>query len=523
MQSTVHGGEPMKRGRLVLYGVLAVLIFLIILIPPRLRGPEMTAPVYWPTEGWRSSTPEEQGIDSARLADALLAIREKGIKVHSLMLIRNGYVVVEAYFYPYDGKYVHDLASVTKTVTTTLLGIAADQGKLQLDQPVISFFSDRSIANYDHRKERITVGQLASMSSGLECTSERDEATLKEMWTSPDWLQFVLDRPVRWEPGTQFVYCSPGSYLLSAVLQKATGMTSLEFARANLFEPLGIRDVIWPDDPQGITHGWGDIRLHTRDAAKLGYLWLNKGVWEGRQIVSRQWVETSVMPQLSTGEEGSYYGYGWWVNTGELESYRADGRGGQYVAVVPELNLILATTGGGFELDDLDDLLLPALVDMRKPLPGNPAALSRLQAAVGAVARASKATTVLPLPPMAHAISGKTFAFGANPLGIETLRIHFNDSAEAVMHIKLADSRVPRQWPIGLDGVYRMTKGEYDHPLGLRGYWSDAQTFVFEYAGITSNDHYTLRVRFESNRVVIKAQETAHELGVTIVGRPQSR
>lgn len=217
----------------------------------------MAAPAYWPTVGWRNGTPEEQGIDSARLADALLTIREKGIKVHSLMLIRNGYVVLEAYIYPYDGRYVHDLASVTKTVTATLSGIAADQGRLQVDQPVVSFFSDRSIANYDDGKQRITVGQLASMSSGLECTSERDEATLKEMLASADWLQFVLDRPVHWEPGTQFVYCSPGSYLLSAVLQGATGVTALEFARANLFEPLGIRDVIWPAEPQGITHGWG--------------------------------------------------------------------------------------------------------------------------------------------------------------------------------------------------------------------------------------------------------------------------
>jgi len=106
------------------------------------------------------------------------------------------------------------------------------------------------------------------------------------MWTAADWVQFVLDRPVRWVPGTRFVYCSPGTHLLSAILQQATGMTALQFAREYLFTPLGIRDVIWPADPQGVTRGWGDIRLHPHDMAKIGFLWRNRGVWDGRQVVS---------------------------------------------------------------------------------------------------------------------------------------------------------------------------------------------------------------------------------------------
>ncbi len=522
----------MRENRLLVLGgvlILAVLVALFVLLNPRLRGPaEAPAPAYWPTKGWQSSTPEEQGIDSGKLADALLTIREKNIKVHSLLLVRNGYAVVDAYFYPYDGAAPHDLASVTKSITTTLTGIAADQGKLRLDQPVASFFSDRPIANRDVRKDRITVGHLASMSSGLDCTPERDEATLKEMWTTPNWVQFVLDRPARWEPGTRFAYCSPGSHLLSAVLQQVTGMTAFEFAQQNLFEPLGIHDVIWPADPQGVTRGWGDIRLHTRDAAKLGFLWLNKGVWEGRQIVSRQWVEASVRPMLPTGGSGDdYYGYGWWISTaqerGDVDSYRADGRGGQYVAVVPALKIIVATTGGGFTLDDIADLLLPALVDMRKPLPANPVEFGRLQAAVNTVGQPPAATPVAALPRTARAISGKTYVFDPNPLGIENVRLKFTGSAKAVMHITLSDARGLRRWPVGLDGVYRMSKGEYDHPLGVRGYWADAQTFVFEYAGITSNDHFTFRMRFEGDRVVVEGQETAHELGVKFEGRLQNR
>ncbi|HLA44350.1 MAG TPA: serine hydrolase, partial [Aggregatilineales bacterium] len=300
----------------------------------------------FPTTGWESGTPESQGIDSVKLAEALQTIQNNKLDIHSLMIVRNGSMILDAYFYPYDGTTVHDLASITKSVMTTLIAIAADQGKLSLDAPMLSFFPERTIANRDSFKESITVRHLASMSSGLECTAENDEQTLTEMRYSPDPVQFTLDRRVSTEPGTEFVYCSPGMHLLSAILQEATGMTALDFARQNLFEPLGIYDMIWESDLQGYTHGWGDLHLHPRDAAKIGYLWLNGGTWEGEQIVSRQWVENSVKVQIPTPEGyGDDYGYGWWVARDFPPSYSAQGRGGQRITVIPALNTIVMTTG----------------------------------------------------------------------------------------------------------------------------------------------------------------------------------
>jgi CubicO group peptidase (beta-lactamase class C family) len=155
------------------------------------------------------------------------------------------------------------------------------------------------------------------------------------MQASPDWVQFTLDRPMIDEPGSRFVYCSPGMHLLSAILQQATKMTALDFARQSLFEPLGIRDVVWPADPQGVTHGWGDLYLHPHDMAKLGYLWLNHGQWEGRQIVSRAWVEDSVKVQMRTGGDDDY-GYGWWVT----------GKEGEHAAIGPPLLRHDPATGG---------------------------------------------------------------------------------------------------------------------------------------------------------------------------------
>lgn len=498
---------------------VAVLALLALVLIPQLRGPEqVSTPTYWPTQSWGSSAPEEHGIDSPKLAEALLTMRERNINIHSLLIIRHGTVVVDAYFYPYDGKTIHELASVTKSIMTTLIGIAGDQGKLQLDQPMVSYFPERTIANRDALKERITVRHLASMSSGLDCTAERDEATLREMKASPDWVQFTLDRKVVWEPGTHFIYCSPGLHLLSPILQQTAGMTALDFARQNLFEPLGIRDFIWLTDPQGYNRGSESLYLHPHDMAKIGYLWLNRGQWEGKQIISQDWVEDSVKVQIET-DDGDDYGYGFRVQTEEPVAYSAIGRGGQRIIVVPTWNLIVVTTGGGFEFEEIEALLVAALVDMKNPLPANPAGVSQLEAALSAVSQPPAAQPVTPLPETARAISGKTFVFEPNPSKIENARFEFNDSAEAIMHVTFEDTGQVPPWPIGLDGRFRFIPGDHNLPRGQRGYWVDEQTFVLEVDEIADNDHAFLRMRFDGNRVVVEVRETSHEIGVGFEGR----
>jgi CubicO group peptidase (beta-lactamase class C family) len=500
----------------------AIFLIFIIIISRLPVSPAGSKAVYWPTQGWRSATPEEQGCDSAKIAEALQAIRDKKIDIHSLLIIRNGMVITDAAFYPYDGKTVHDLASVTKSMMTTLIAIAAEQGKLSLDQPMVSFFPERNIANRDERKERITVRHLCSMTSGLESLGhQQDEGTLRDMQASEDWVQFALDRKVVYEPGTTFVYDSPGMHLLSAILQQATGMTALEFARQNLFGSLGISEVIWPLDPQGYNHGWGDMYLKPQDMAKLGYLWLNKGLWEGKQIVSRQWVEDSVKLQVKTGENDDY-GYGWWVMSGNFgNEYAAIGRGGQRVQVIPALDLMIVTTGGGYNYDEIMPFLEPALVDPNKPLPPNPQGVAELNAAIAAVVQAPAAQDVAALPAIAKEISGKTYDLEPNPLQMKTMRLDFNDTAEATIQLTFTDNRPTSPQQIGLDGVYRLVPGAYNLPQGMRGYWADDQTFVLEYDNIAANDHINFRVSFQGMQIIIKGQETAHELGITIQGRQQ--
>jgi CubicO group peptidase (beta-lactamase class C family) len=345
-------------------------------------GPEPTT--YWP-----ASTPEEQGVDSGALAKALLTMHERNIPIHSLLWIRNGEVVVDAYFYPYDGSTVHELASATKSVMTTLIAIAAAQGKLDLDQPLVSFFPDRTIAHRDALKESITVRDLAKMASGFDYP-ENDEL-LEQMVASPDYVQFALDRKVVAEPGTRFVYDNIGMHLLSAILQQATGQTALEFAQENLFGPLGIKDVIWPSDPQGVTNGWAELRLHPRDAAKLGQLWLNHGMWDGKQIVPPEWVEESVKVQMEIPGEPYGYGYGWWV-TPESGAYTALGGGGQNIKVIPRINAFVVTTGGGFDFSEIEPAVVEVLIgpiwnNPSKVLPADPEGVAQMEVAVAAVAQ----------------------------------------------------------------------------------------------------------------------------------------
>jgi CubicO group peptidase (beta-lactamase class C family) len=448
-------------------------------------------------------------------------MRDQGINIHSLTVIRNDDMVLDAYFYPYDGTTYHEIASVTKSVMTTLIGIAVDQGKLSLDDKMVSFFPNRTIANRGFWKNQITVRQLAGMTSGLDCISANGEQTLTEMGSAPDWVQFTLDRKVKHFPGTYFEYCSPGMHVLSAILQKATSMTTAEFARIQLFEPLGITDVLWEADPQGYNDGWAGLYLHPHDLAKIGYLMLHQGQWEDMQIVSPRWVAEATSLQTKTGR-GDNYGYGWWVPPPtQFVEFAAEGRGGQYIRVLPELNMVVVTTGGGFEWNDITPLLAAAMVDPMEPLPANPQGLDQLGAAWKAIRQPPTAQAVPPLPETAHNISGKTYAFAFSPLDLKTIRWEFNDSVEAKLSVTFYNQPA-RELLIGLDGVYRLYPiGEHGLAMGLRGKWIDSQTFLFDYDTIANHDAYTLELHFDGDAVTIHAKERTQEAVLTIEGKGQ--
>ena len=531
------GRRTMRRNTWLFVLVAALSVIIAVALAWRAVA-SVSAPAPWPTAGWRTTPPEAHGWDSEKLAAGLRTMQANGIAVHSLMLVRDGDVLLDAYFYPYDGTLYHDLSSVTKSVMTTLIGIAADQGRLSLDDPVLSFFPERVIANRDARKERLTVRHLAGMTSGLACTPENDEQTLQEMHASADWVQFTLDLPMVRNPGTRFEYCSPGMHLLSAILRQVTGLSALEFAQANLFTPLGIQEVYWPADGQGNSHGWGDLCLRPPDAAKLGYLFLQEGQWAGRQIVSKEWVAAATTPlsptYLSREED---YGLGWWVSRpgAERQLFRADGRHGQTIVVVPDWDLVLVTTGGGFETTELDPYLLAAFASPNRALPANPASVEQLAAAVAEIAQAPEPQPVKPLPDIAGAISGQTYWFALNDFQVRSLRLDFSTaalgvgtvtqdanntaSAEATFTIDVASEPVPRVAGVGLDGVYRASLA--GRPTLARGGWAGDDTFVVEYSEGPGLSLLLLRLRFEADRVELELRNHASGLEARLEGQTQ--
>jgi CubicO group peptidase (beta-lactamase class C family) len=343
------------------------------------------AQMFWPTHGWRSSSPEAQGIDSAVLASAMETIRDRHIPVNSILIERHGTIVLDSYFYPYSDDRAHDVASVTKSVTSTLVGIAMGEHKLdRLDAPVASLLPDAKLDN-DPRKARITLANLLSMTSGLDCSDADGRNFLQQMEHSAHWTSFALARPETADPGSRFTYCAGNMHLVSAVLTQATGETAADFARAKLFAPLGIEQVSWPKDADGISHGFADLKLAPRDMAKLGYLWLHHGMWDGQQVVPANYLADALSGHANV-EPDIQYGYGMWIypargHAGGPADFEANGAGGQRIAVVPSQDMVVVITGHGLDANDVSALIAD-VVKSDLAMPADPSGDARLKASV---------------------------------------------------------------------------------------------------------------------------------------------
>jgi len=237
-----------------------------------------------------------------------------------------------------------------------LVGIAIDQGYIEgVDQTVLSLFPDREITNLDARKQAMTVEDLLTMRAGLDWPpgpcwwldgAECSDYTTQIMLEDEDSLQFILDQPMANDPGSTFVYTSGASHLLSAMIREQTGLSALDFAKEHLFKPLGIRNVTWQTDGEGLYMGWSDLAMYPHDMAKFGYLFLNEGQWDGEQIVSAEWVRASQQPHAANNSNVGIqpmYGYQWWVNP-DLRFYNAAGSGGNYIIVIPEQDMVVVFT-----------------------------------------------------------------------------------------------------------------------------------------------------------------------------------
>jgi CubicO group peptidase (beta-lactamase class C family) len=368
------------------------------------------AATLWPTHGWEKATPARVGVDESTLAafDKDLAAGKFDL-VDSFAVFRCGKLVFERkyphdygqiygkeaktrgplnarltgpynYFDPawhpyYHGSDLHTMQSVSKTVSSVIVGIATTRGdfKAGLDTPLLHYFDETKVKNVDDRKRRITLRHVLTMTTGLDWNEEvayddpRNDADLME--ATDDWIQYVIDRPMAKEPGTVFNYSSGVSELLAYIFQKETGQDIEKYGEQYLFTPLGMNHY-WKRSPLGLVDTEGGLFLNGQDLAKIGYLYLHDGMWDGKQIVSKQWVKQSVTPFIEA-EEGFKYGFKWWLlpqKDGFV--WMARGFGGQRLMVFPEKELIVTFTGWTILKDppadqDFVARILPALKSER--------------------------------------------------------------------------------------------------------------------------------------------------------------
>ncbi len=315
----------------------------------------------WPTKSWPRSTPAAQGLDPAPLDRLTSTLREnREIRnIHSVLIVRNGYLVHEEYFAGHDADELHMQQSVSKSFTSALVGIAIDKGKIEsVGERVLDFFPDLEgkVDNVDDRKRRMTLEDLLTMRSGTdyhERGSGSPHSKLNGM--SRGWTKFILDRPMIDEPGAMFRYDSGAVILTSAILESRYGVHADVFAREHLFKPLGIERFDWYRNAEGHPHTGGGLDLRSRDMAKLGLLYLRDGRWEDQQVVPADWVATSLSRHVSFDpprERSVGYGYWWWVlppdpdGAGSQDIYGAFGFRGQYIFLVPEHDMVAVVTAG---------------------------------------------------------------------------------------------------------------------------------------------------------------------------------
>ncbi len=300
---------------------------------------------YWPTSGWRTARPEDHGIDPGKLAEADTEIFTNLPDVYSLLVIRHGYLVFERYYAGSDAAVNFGLRSATKSFASAMIGIALRDGALEsVDQTVAYLLPEFFTQVDDARKKDITVRHLLQMTSGFAW----DEANAYLPLTPGEPIgQTIVDLPLDAAPGEKFNYSSIASQLLSIVFTKVTGKTMWDVAARELFAPIGIPNTHWPADSDGNSQAYSGLVMPARELAKFGFLYLNGGAWDGKQIIPADYARASVSRAGAVPvPDGGLYGYLWWlVKDRGHEAFMAAGYGGQYVYVAPDLDLLVVMTG----------------------------------------------------------------------------------------------------------------------------------------------------------------------------------
>ena len=461
------------------------------------------------------STPEAQGVSTAGILDFINAADSEVDTMNSFLLVRHGHVVAEAYWSPYDAKTPHVLYSLTKSFTSTAVGLAQSEGKLSIDNTLVSIFPEDAPQNPSANLQAMRLRDLLRMSSGQHA----EDVAKVEPWPDDHWRRDFLALPVAHKPGTHFFYNSPGSYMLAASVQKAVGQNVHDYLTPRIFEPLGIHDPLWKESPEGVNIGSYGLNLRTEEIARFGQLYLQKGLWEGRQLVPATWVEQATSLQTANGSDPTSdweQGYGFQFWRCRYGFFRGDGAFGQFCIVMPQYDAVVAITSGSRNMQAVMNLVWTRVVPALKanPLPANEAADQALST------RVSKLSIHL-LPPSdatpAPGNLGKSFHLASNVLHLDRISVLSSDADASVLELQALGKTEKitlgrNAWRLGevqpglLDVRYL---GIPDTKIASQGEWTAPDTFTAKIVFYQTPIYLLLEMKFADGKITVKTSYNA--------------
>lgn len=447
------------------------------------------------------ATPESQGVSSQALQAFIDALDASVDTMNSVIVVRRGQVIAEGWWTPFAPDTPHQMFSLTKSFSSTAIGIAQAEGKLSVDDPVLKFFPDVTPAAGNDFLKGMRIRDLLAMSTG-----HRTEPSFAGSTT---WTKTFFDHPVLHKPGTIFLYNTPASYMLSAIVQKATGQKQADYLQSRLFTPLGIGTPRWETSPEGVTIGGTGLWLRTEDIARFGQLYLQKGQWQGKQLVPAEYVAAATTRQTSNGSSPTSdwdqgYGYQFWRS--RHRTFRGDGAHGQFCMVLPDQETVVAMTSGTRNMQGVMnvvwDKLLPALGAGAAKMPENLAAQQALKDRLAKLIVRPQSGTLSPAS--GAVIFDKPYLVATNDQGLEALTIVRGDGGQNTLKLKVKG----KEHSIGLkQGEWQ--KGTLawasliEQPAAASGAWTTVDTYIARVAFYETPFLLTLTLKFNGDTVQI--------------------
>lgn len=444
------------------------------------------------------SSPETQGVSSAGVMEFIEAADKNLDSLHSFMLVRHGHVVAECWWAPYHAAAPHSLYSLSKSFTSTAVGLAIAEGKLKLDDDILRFFPEDAPSEPSNNLKAMRISDLLRMNTGHQTEPSRAG--------DQPWTKNFLTHPVPFKPGTHFLYNTSATYMLSAIVQKSTGEKLIDYLRPRLFEPLGIDNPTWESSPQGINTGGYGLSVRTEDIAKFGQLYLQQGKWNGKQLVPASWVHAATARQTSNGSNPKSdwdqgYGYQFWRC--RHDAYRGDGAFGQFCVVLPEQDAVIAITSGVRNmqavLDVVWDKLLPALKSA--PLPANDTAQQKLKTASAGLSLRKPESSGTPTN-----VFGKKFVFATNDRKLQAISLEGNADGPTTLVARLDDNdqRIACARDSWTNGKVAWA-GSPHRPAASCGAWTADDTFTAKICFFETPFVTTVRLKFSGDELHVSS------------------